>query len=195
MEIHSIISKLSENNVAIFWSQLTYKVGSGLFSEKKTILNNLEGSVNFGAITALMGPSGSGKTTLLKCLTGQLRRGLSSDSKIFVTKKLPIVMSIVGQDAKDHLNLSLTVKKNLIYASKLKNSSIENIDHETNVSNIMSELMIEDVCDNRVDSCSGGQQKRVSIAIEMTAKVKPNVLCIDEPTTGLDSNIANVVSI
>ncbi|CAG2165983.1 unnamed protein product [Oppiella nova] len=52
---------------------------------------------------------------------------------------------------------------------------------------------MSDIRDTRVDECSGGQQKRLSIAIELTQYVKPNLLCIDEPTTGLDSNAAENV--
>lgn len=181
--------------LSIAWSRLTYKVGNGLRKKRKTILHNLYGSVEFGAITALMGPSGAGKTTLLNCLNGKHCYGLSAESKIMVNNEVPIVCSLVAQHASKQLFLSLTVRQNLIYASKLKNSSNnESIDHEMNAKTIMSELMIDDIGDNVVDRCSGGQQKRLTIAIEMTAAVKPNVLFIDEPTTGLDSNIAQIVS-
>ena len=180
--------------VAIAWSRLTFKVGPGLLQKEKTILNCLYGSVEFGAITALMGPSGAGKTTLLKCLNGKLDSGLSPDSKIMINSRIPINSSFVGQHAKEQLILYLTVKQNLIYASKLKNSGNGHIDHELNSDNIIRELLLEDVSDNPVERCSGGQQKRLTIAIEMTPQIKPNVLCIDEPTTGLDSNIAESVS-
>ena len=57
----------------------------------------------------------------------------------------------------------------------------------------MSELLISDTKDNRVESCSGGEQKRIVIASELTSYNKPNVLFIDEPTSGLDSNAAEVL--
>ena len=57
----------------------------------------------------------------------------------------------------------------------------------------MSDLLISDTIDNRVDSCSGGEQKRIAIACELTAQTKPKILCIDEPTSGLDSLAAYVV--
>ena len=141
-----------------------------------------------------MGPSGAGKTSLLKCLNGQFSSGLSDNSKIMVNSEVDIVSSFVSQHSKQHLILCLTVEQNLIYASKLNNSNESDFNHEINVKNIMCELLLEDISDTVVDNCSGGQQKRLTIAIEMTPKVKPNVLCIDEPTTGLDSNIAEIVS-
>ena len=57
----------------------------------------------------------------------------------------------------------------------------------------MEELLISDTADNRVESCSGGEQKRVIICSELTAYIKPKLLLIDEPTSGLDSNAAEVV--
>ena len=94
--------------------------------------------------------------------------------------------------------MCLTAKQNLIFASKLKNSdfkiNIESIDHKMNVKTIMEELMISDISDTPVEHCSGGEQKRLTIAVEMTKVDIPNLLCIDEPTTGLDSNIAELVS-
>jgi ABC-2 type transport system ATP-binding protein len=54
--------------------------------------------------------------------------------------------------------------------------------------------MISDIIDNKIEKCSGGEQKRIVIASELTSFIKPNLLCIDEPTSGLDSNAAEVVS-
>ena len=181
-------------NSAICWSDLTFRVGSGLLKKEKIILQHLYGRFELCAITALMGPSGTGKKSLLKCLNGQFSSGLSDNSKIMVNSEVDIVSSFVSQHSKQHLILCLTVEQNLIYASKLNNSNESDFNHEINVKNIMCELLLEDISDTVVDNCSGGQQKRLTIAIEMTPKVKPNVLCIDEPTTGLDSNIAEIVS-
>jgi ABC-2 type transport system ATP-binding protein len=78
----------------------------------------------------------------------------------------------------------------------LKNSGIScRVDHENNAKNLLSELMISDIENRKVENCSGGEQKRLSIALEMTSYIKPNLLCIDEPTTGLDSNAAEIVII
>ena len=190
-----------EKKTALAWTNLTYRISSNLFKEK-IILNSLNGSVDFSAITALMGPSGAGKTTLLKCLNGKLCSGLDQESQIFVNDSTKIKTSFVGQFSKEQLIMFLTVEQNLIYASKLKNSSLKTnnindiniLDHKTNVNNIMNDFIIGDIRNNLVENCSGGQQKRLTIAIEMTSMEKPNILCIDEPTTGLDSNVSELVS-
>ncbi len=48
-------------------------------------------------------------------------------------------------------------------------------------------------CKGKYDFCIE-TEKRLTIALEMTTIVKPNLLCIDKPTTGLDSNVAEIVS-
>ena len=94
---------MEAQDLAIAWVDLTFRVKPFLFSEEKTILNQLNGSAEFGTINALMGPSGAGKTTLLKCLNGKLRSGLDSDSKIFVNIKEEIRPCFVAQHSKEHL--------------------------------------------------------------------------------------------
>ncbi|XP_054159025.1 ABC transporter G family member 6-like [Oppia nitens] len=144
-----------------------------------------------------MGPSGAGKTTLLKCLNGRLSMGgLSADSRIYLSRRQPIESCFVGQHAREHLIMCLTVRQNMLYASKLKNTGGDGgqpIDHEENVRQVLRELTIDGIANTIVAKCSGGQQKRLTIAVEMTKLVKPNVLCIDEPTTGLDSVTACAV--
>ena len=188
---------MEDQEVTIAWSDLSYRVKKFCFIKEKIILNQLSGSIRFNTINALMGPSGAGKTTLLKCLNGKLGSGLDPTSKIYVYPNEKINSCFVGQHPKEHLIMCLTVKQNLIYASKLKNSDSNTgpIDHQSNVTEIMKEFMIEDIGNTQVNHCSGGEQKRLTVALEMTTIVKPSLLFIDEPTTGLDSNVAETVSL
>jgi ABC-type multidrug transport system ATPase subunit len=181
--------------LAIAWIDLTFRVRPLFMTTEKTILSGINGSAGFGSLNALMGPSGSGKTSLLKCINGRNKSGIGEESKIFLNSREKIRSCFIGQREKEHLIMGLTAKQNLIYASKLKNSGNQfKIDHENNVMDLMSELMLSDIADNKVKDCSGGEQRRLSIALEMTQHIKPNLLCIDEPTTGLDSNAAEVVT-
>ena len=176
------------NKLAIGWINLTFSVNT-FFMKEKVILNSINGYVNFGSLNALMGPSGAGKTTLLKCLNGRKKSGLAESSRIYLNSNEKIRSCFVGQHESEHLILGLTAKQNLIYASKLKNSQQNvDLDHEKIAMDLLSDLKMSGIADNKVEDCSGGEQKRLCIALEMTQYIKPNILCIDEPTTGLDSN-------
>ena len=90
-------------------------------------------------------------------------------------------MSYIAQE--DHLYDTLTVREALLYASQLQNSN--DIDHQTNVAVVLANLNIENCGNVRTKSCSGGQRKRISIALELVSR--PDILILDEPTSGLDS--------
>ena len=202
-------------SLAIAWNNLSF-LRKSLFNEK-LILNNLRGTIHFGTITALMGPSGAGKTTLLRCLNGTGRTALSNETEIYVNKTKKIKSVFIVQDHKHHLLMNLTVRESLMYSSMLKNNNFVNeqkkihqsnggtesletialeqieFNHKLNVNKILSELMLTSCADNKVSQCSGGEQKRLSIGLELTPRIKPNLICIDEPTTGLDSCAAEQV--
>ena len=152
-------------------------------------------SLSFSTLTAVMGPSGVGLTSLLKCLNGLNNSKLSNETKIRLNSSEKIRSTFIGHNEKEFLIMGLTAKQIMIYASKLKNSKCDqDFDHESNVNKIMSDLLITDTMNTKAKDCSGGQQKRLAIALELTARHKPNVMFIDEPTTGLDSNVAENVS-
>ena len=178
---------------AIAWTDLTMKVQSVISRKPKVILNRLNGFAEFASLTAVMGPSGAGLTSLLKCLNGINNSYLSEDTKIRLSNK-KISSAFIGHNEKEFLVMALTAKQNMIYASKLKNSEVvDEFDHESHVIQIMTDLLIDDTMDTKAENCSGGEQKRLAIALELTALNKPNLMFCDEPTTGLDSNVAEVV--
>ena len=183
--------------IMIAWIDLSFTVKKTFSGKETKILNDLSGRIKVGSLNALMGPSGAGKTTLLNCLmNNRYASGLSANTKIFKNYKITIKTCFITQNNSQHLLKGLTVGQTLLYASKLKNSSkLSETDHRINVIHLMRELMIEDIEDNKVEKCSGGQQKRIVIASELTDCVQPNLLCIDEPTSGLDSTSAKLVFI
>ena len=185
-----------DHKIAISWTDLTFKIKS-LYTRKETvILNKLNGFVEFGTFTAVIGPSGAGLTSLLMCLNGMNNSNLSKETKIRLNTSTKIRSTFVGHNEKEFLIMGLTAKQNLIYASKLKNSNCgQEVDHQKNVQQIMSDLMITDTMDTKAENCSGGEQKRLAIALELTALKKPNLIFCDEPTTGLDSNLAEMVRV
>lgn len=174
----------------------------------RIILKGLTGYFKSGQLTAVMGPSGAGKSTLLECVSGKRQKGLSGDVRVTGSEKIKI--GLIGQN--DHLLNQLSVKESLLYASKLKNHKLENQEsileevvvsnnnngfqssskqqdasyHEIIAKNVMKQLGLEVCADTRSGNCSGGQRKRLSIALELVSK--PNILILDEPTSGLDSS-------
>ena len=179
--------------ISIVWIDLTLEIKS-IFSKKKIILDKLNGCAEFGTLTAVLGPSGAGLTSLLMSLNGLNNSKLTNDSTIRLSTDPKIRSAFIGQNEKEILIMGLTAKQNMIYASKLKNSICgKDFDHEMNVQKIMSDLLISDTIDTKAENCSGGEQKRLAIALELTALHKPNLILCDEPTTGLDSNVAEVV--
>ena len=179
---------------SIAWIDLTLRVGKSLFSDEKLILRKIKGFAKFGSLTALMGPTGAGKTALLKCLNGKNRHLMTRDSKIYSSKSRKIRTCFIAQDQREHLIEGLTVKQSLFYASKLKNTG-KRVDHKFNINELMNELSITDIRNVKIEKCSFGQQKRVVMAMELTSKTKPNLICVDEPTSGADNYSALLVSI
>ena len=182
------------DRTAIAWYDLTYKISSLVTLRERPVLHCMSGSADFGTMTAVMGPSGAGLTSLLKCLNVCNISGLETSSHIRTSAATHMRSSFVGHNEKEFLIMGLTVKHNLLYASRLKNSeSREPIDHQMNVRTVMEDLMITDTADTLADRCSGGEQKRLAFGLELTARDKPNLMLCSDPTTGLNSNIAEVV--
>ncbi|XP_054163336.1 uncharacterized protein LOC128961156 [Oppia nitens] len=180
--------------IAIAWTNLTFTTKNKCFSKETTVLDSLKGAVAFGTLTALMGPSDSGNTTLLKCLSHQIKYGISSETLIYANNNSDIRSCFIHQRQRESLSMCLTVKQNLIYASKLKNSCFSyQINHQKCAEDLMSELSMSHIADIRVVNCSDNQQQCLSIAIELTQYDKPNFMCIDKPTTGLDIKAAENV--
>ncbi|XP_054157562.1 ATP-binding cassette sub-family G member 1-like [Oppia nitens] len=159
----------------VTWKGLSYKVNDN----KRTILNNVSGSFQSGQIMAIMGPSGSGKSSLLSCICGYSKTGLSG--AITISTKRKVKFAFIAQD--NYLLNKLSTREALVFASKLKNKSYA--DHSMIAKNVMEKLSITKCADNMPNRCSGGQLKRLSIALELVSR--PNILILDEPTSGLDS--------
>lgn len=92
----------------------------------------------------------------------------------------------------NYLMERLSVYESLYYACKLNNiNSNQENDHSDSVNKLISLFGLENIRDTRIIRCSGGQQKRLSIALELFSN--PNILILDEPTTGLDSTSCSLV--
>ena len=153
----------------------------------KKALHKMDLSVPSKSLLAIMGPSGCGKSTLLKSLNGESppTKGnvlIFNQDLITNYEYLKTQIGYVPQD--DIVHNQLTVEQSLFFAAKLRIANISKSDIELKINKILSELNISHIKKNLISDISGGQRKRVSIAIELLTD--PMLLFLDEPTSPLD---------
>ncbi|MFE3549571.1 FHA domain-containing protein [Streptomyces kronopolitis] len=154
----------------------------------KQILKDVSFGVPEKSLIAVIGPSGSGKSTLLKALTGY--RPANQGDVLYDNRnlykqfaELRQRIGLVPQD--DILHKELTVQKALKYAAKLRfPGDTAEAEREARIDEVLHELKLHVHKDKKVTSLSGGQRKRVSVALELLTK--PSLIFLDEPTSGLD---------
>ena len=144
-----------------------------------------------GELLAIMGGSGTGKTTLLSLLNGSLKpqEGTITINGHDISE--PGVKDLIGYVPQDDLLIEeLTVYQNLLFTARLcfEGMSAEDIDRR--VMKTLKDLGLDAIKDLKVGSAinkyiSGGQRKRLNIALELIRE--PAVLFLDEPTSGLSS--------
>lgn len=149
----------------------------------KLILNNVDGRIKSGEITAVLGPSGAGKTSLLNSLFGKYRTAVQGSIRVTgAPSKKHLTVCTIPQS--DFLIGYLTTEESLWFASRLKNCE-DDFNHDRNIERVIELLGLQRCRATRINKLSGGQYKRVSIAQEMLSS--PDILVLDEPTSGLDS--------
>ena len=170
-------------NVEFEAAGLSVFVGEG-----RTILGAVSFTLPESCFLAIVGPSGAGKSTLMKALTGftpadkgtVLYNGRDLYESI---EELRPRIGYVPQD--DILHPQLTVRRALGFAAELRfPSDVSKEEREAAVAGVMEELGLTNRADLPIHKLSGGQRKRVSVALELITK--PSLLFLDEPTSGLD---------
>ncbi|MGY1453107.1 FHA domain-containing protein [Streptomyces sp. SS8] len=162
---------------------LTVRVDGG-----KVILDNVTFGVPEKSLVAVIGPSGSGKSTLLRALTGYRP---ADDGEVLYDNRnlykqfaeLRQRIGLVPQD--DILHKELTVRTALRYAAKLRfPGDVAEAERNARIEEVLAELKLDIHAGKKITSLSGGQRKRVSVALELLTK--PSLIFLDEPTSGLD---------
>jgi ABC transport system ATP-binding/permease protein len=172
-------------------SQLvSFRVGYSVGKPPKILLRDVNVCVERGEMVALLGPSGSGKSTLLRLLSA---RSLATSGSVSIdgsrlASRSDHIRSRIGfvpQDDLTTLHVDLTVRSSLEYAASLRlPQEISDDEKSGTVSRVIESLGLRAHVDTLVSKLSGGQRKRVSIAMEMLTR--PSLLFLDEPTSGLD---------
>ncbi|XP_013112641.1 ATP-binding cassette sub-family G member 1 [Stomoxys calcitrans] len=190
MELEMETTKMLKANavrcIDIEFEDLTYQVTVPKQKEKKTVLKGISGTFRSGELTAIMGPSGAGKSSLMNILTGFTKNGVTGNIKFGSAAKARKLCCYIMQD--DHFYSWFTVEETMMLAASLKisNNSMPIRDRKLLIDQILDTLKLTKTKHTRCSRLSGGQKKRLSIALELIDN--PAVLFLDEPTTGLDSS-------
>ncbi|MFW9772431.1 MAG: ATP-binding cassette domain-containing protein [Promethearchaeota archaeon] len=158
------------------------------FDQKCVIVNNVSFGVREGSIHAVIGPNGSGKSTLAYTIMG-LNSYKLSQGKIYFDG-IDITNSSITERAKLGITLTwqeparidgLSVSKYISLGIKDKNNLKEQISIALNMVNLEPERYYNRIID---ETLSGGERKRVELAAAIA--MKPRLLILDEPDSGLD---------
>ncbi|WP_106814942.1 ABC transporter ATP-binding protein [Microbacterium timonense] len=146
---------------------------------KTEVFRHLDLDIPRGQITGLLGPSGCGKTTLMRSIVG-------------VQKVAGGTVTVLGEPAGSRglrhrvaydtqaasVYGDLTIQQNVRYFARLVGAARADVDR------VIAQVGLADQRDQTIDSLSGGQETRVSLAVAMLGT--PELIVLDEPTVGLD---------
>lgn len=184
-----------EKSTDIFtWRNLKYDIN--IKGEKRRLLDDVQGYVKPGTLTALMGESGAGKTTLLNVLAQRVDTGVVTGDMLVNGSPLDHSFQrktgyVQQQDV--HLGES-TVRESLRFSAMLRQpKTVSRAEKYEYVEEVIKLLEMEDYAEAVVGEPGVGlnveQRKRLTIGVELAAKPKL-LLFLDEPTSGLDSQSA-----
>lgn len=174
-----------------------------------TLLDNIACEFKAATVNAIMGPSGGGKTTMLNYLSKRLphekwtfklrgdivlRNALGAEAQVTPAQLKQISAYVTQQDLA--LQLRLTVRETLYYQAKLRLPVEEHDEIPSIVAQIIRDMGLVDAADTMIGSAyvkgiSGGEKRRVLIAVQLL--LKPKILFLDEPTSGLDSTTSALI--
>ncbi|MBW2970788.1 ABC transporter ATP-binding protein [Candidatus Woesearchaeota archaeon] len=170
---------------------ISIKKVSKHFKINRSIIKALEDisfSIQEGEIFGILGPNGAGKTTLLNCINGMLTPDKGS-IRIFGKSLLEDIdilenINFVSGESKFHWNLN--ARQVLKFYGMLYNIPLDVIRQRSDM--LIKLLDISDFANRNFDTLSTGQRMRVVLAKVMINE--PKLMLLDEPTLGLDPNIA-----
>jgi len=160
----------------------------------KVILQNLNLVINPREFVALVGGSGAGKSTLLKALSGvnPATRGvvLVNGDNLYENFNLyRTMLGYVPQD--DIIHDGLEVRQVLYYAACLRLPDATAAEMAAQIESVLAKVNMTAEAKTMVRDLSGGQRKRVSMAVELLAE--PWIFFLDEPTSGLDPGLEKLM--
>ncbi len=163
------------------------------FKGEKIGLRDINLFEESGSLVGIMGGSGAGKSTLMNVLNGSEKpsKGVVLINSIDIHNRPKEIEGTIGHVPQDDLLIEeLTVFQNLFYNAKLCFGNLSDTEIEKKCHEVLADLGLSETADLKVGSplektISGGQRKRLNIALELIRE--PSVLFLDEPTSGLSS--------
>jgi ABC-type multidrug transport system ATPase subunit len=179
---HRLHDHVDTGPASLIADDLTVRIGN------KVLLDDVSFALSEGSLLALIGPSGCGKSTLVKALTGlrpatQGRIWYGGRDLYADYAQLRYRLGMVPQD--DVLHKQLKVRTALRFAAALRFADdVPRKVRWAKVDEVMQTMRLTERAKQRIDTLSGGQRKRASVAMELLTE--PSLFCLDEPTSGLD---------
>lgn len=156
-----------------------------LYNSNIQVLDNIHLTINHNEVFGLLGPNGAGKTTLLECIQG-VKNGFTGTitvNGLDVRKDGDKIKPLIGVQFQSNSYFDhIKVDELFEFFATLYNIEIT----EKEIKDLLKKVNMQEYKRSYVNKLSGGQKQRISIALSILNK--PQVLFLDEPTTGLDPN-------
>ena len=159
-----------------------FEISGGLFSRNKSVVKAVDGisfDIPFGSSLGLVGQSGCGKTTLLRCICGL--EDLDSGDLLLEGRDISTLNA-------EERGIGLIFQKAVLYPHLNVEGNLRLGNKKGDITNALVEVGMEGFEERRVESLSGGEGQRVSLARALLAK--PKVLLLDEPFSSLDEELS-----
>ena len=179
------------NNLAISLNNVGKNFG------RVKALDGVSFAVEKGTLTALLGPNGAGKSTLIKILTTLLRPDFGEVKVcgfdvLYEGKKIRKIIGLAGQSVA--VDEYLTGAENLELIGSLYHLGFKEV--QIRKKELLEQFDLVEVANRRTKTYSGGMRRRLDLALSLIGK--PDILFLDEPTTGLDPrsrlNLWNIIT-
>lgn len=173
----------------LVWKDITLRLRDTRF-----LLDNVSGTTQPGQLNALLGPSGAGKTSLVKVLAKRLvrQKDLLLTGSVRLNDQMATRSQIGFVEQENFFFPTLSVLETVAFIVNLHFGENKTREEKNKLTwELLLQLKLEDasstrVGNHRIKGISGGEKKRLAIAVELVDETKP-CLILDEPTTGLDS--------
>jgi ABC-type multidrug transport system ATPase subunit/pSer/pThr/pTyr-binding forkhead associated (FHA) protein len=181
-----LVEYVDTGDVCLSVQNLTVQLSSG-----KVLLDHVTFPLGERCLLGVIGPSGAGKSTLLGALTGMKPAGQGNvfyDNRDLYKNYAELRHRIGLVPQQDIMHTQLSARTALRYAAELRfPRDTSSRERNKRVDEVIGELGLTPHAKTRAEALSGGQRKRVSVALELLTK--PSLLFLDEPTSGLDPGL------